>query len=173
MSELQADDRPLTSALRAVAAADRTRRASAAVEARLLAEVMSIARVRRVRRRALIGVAAALLLFAIALPSWKPASRQALTSEPDRVVGGLDGYERELTTEFFPLTYSSVPASGERVVRMQVPRTALARFGVTSFVVADDRSSTVVAEVIVGDDGLARAVRFVHVAGLDEQEQKQ
>jgi len=64
--------------------------------------------------------------------------------------------------------------SGGLVVRMQVPRAALARFGVAAFVVADDRSSTVLAEVVVGNDGLARAVRFVRAAGISElQEQKQ
>jgi hypothetical protein len=81
---------------------------------------------------------------------------------------------REVTTDFFPLTYSSVPAPGGQLVRMQVPRTALATFGVASFGVPGDRSATVMAEVVVGNDGLARAVRFVRAVGINEQqEQKQ
>jgi len=174
VDELRPDGESLTSALRAVAAADRSRGVSPAVEARVLAEVRSIARVRRIRSRALRVAAAAVLFFAIALRQWQSSSEPPVTSDPDRVVGGLDTAPRELATEFFPLTYSSVPVSGGQVVRMQVPRAALARFGVTSFVVADDRSSTVLAEVVVGNDGLARAVRFVRAAGISElQEQKQ
>ena len=174
MDELRPDGESLTSALRAVAAEDRSRGVSAAVEARLLAEVRSIARVRRIRRRALMVAAAAMLFVAIALPQWQSSSRPAVASDPDRAVGGINSDTRELATAFFPLTYSSVPVSGGQVVRMQVPRAALARFGVTSFGVADDRSSTVLAEVVVGNDGLARAVRFIRAAGISElQEQKQ
>ena len=46
---------------------------------------------------------------------------------------------------------------------MWTPRTALASFGLTPpDAAADIRSTdTVLADVLVGDDGLARAVRFV------------
>ena len=61
-----------------------------------------------------------------------------------------------------------------QIVRMQVPRAALERFGVASFETASDDTLTVTAEVVVGNDGLARAVRFVRAAGAGErQEQKQ
>jgi hypothetical protein len=45
---------------------------------------------------------------------------------------------------------------------MDVPRTALSRFGVISADGMDRATGTVLADVLVGDDGLARAVRFVH-----------
>jgi hypothetical protein len=174
VNEQQPDDRLLTSALRVVAAEDRAHGAAAAVEARLLAEVRSVARGSRIRARMLMVAAAAMLFLAIALPLWQATGRQAPLTDPGHQAGGLEINGRELATEFFPLTYSSVPASGAQVVRMQVPRSALTRFGVASFVVADDRSATVVAEVVVGNDGLARAVRFVRAARNDElQEQKQ
>jgi hypothetical protein len=173
MNESRPGDESLTSALRAVAADDQALGASPAVEARLLAEVRSVSRGRRTRTRVVVLAAAAVLFMAIALPFWQPSSREAVVADPDRVTGGIEAGTGEVATDFFPLTYSTVPASGGQVVRMQVPRAALARFGVASFVVAEDRSATVLAEVIVGNDGLARAVRFVRVAGINElQEQK-
>jgi hypothetical protein len=33
-------------------------------------------------------------------------------------------------------------------------------------------SSTVLADVVVGNDGLARAVRFVRVVGINEQQEQ-
>jgi hypothetical protein len=174
VNERQPDDRLLTSALRAIAAEDREHGASAAVEARVLAEIRAIARGSRIRTRMLMVAAAAMLFLAIALPLWQASGRQAPITDPGGAAGRREAEARELATEFFPLTYSSVPASGGQVVRMQVPRAALSRFGVASFVVADDRSTTVLAEVVVGNDGLARAVRFVRAARSDElQEQKQ
>jgi hypothetical protein len=45
---------------------------------------------------------------------------------------------------------------------MEVPRTALASFGLASPDMQSGSSSrTVLADVLVGEDGLARAVRFV------------
>jgi hypothetical protein len=77
---------------------------------------------------------------------------------------------RELVTEFFPLRYSNVPARGGYVVRMQVPRTALASFGATAPAgVSNDPN--ILADVVVGDDGLARAVRFVQVIHDEQEEQ--
>ena len=179
MDELQPGDRTLTSALRAVAAEDRSRGASAAVEARLLAEVRSIAHARRIRTGVGLLAAAAVWFIAMAVPAWRASNHEAAIHEATRVesnraTGMAETNMREVTTDFFPLTYSSVPAPGGQLVRMQVPRTALATFGVASFSVPGDRSATVMAEVVVGNDGLARAVRFVRAVGVNEQqEQKQ
>jgi hypothetical protein len=71
----------------------------------------------------------------------------------------IPGVGRTTATGFFPLFYASVPASSTQVIRMEVPRAALAQFGLDS---ADANvNGTVLADVLVGDDGLARAVRFV------------
>ena len=70
--------------------------------------------------------------------------------------------DAEAVTAFLPLLYSSVPLSNGQVIRMEVPRRALASFGLASIdAVEAGRSGTVLADVLVGDDGLARAVRFV------------
>ena len=163
----------LTAGLRAVAEDDERLGSSNAVGLRLLAEVQAIANARRRRATVLSLAAAAALLAALAVPAWR-----SLQSRADVSVAG-DGpvVTRELVTEFVPLRYSNVPARGGYVVRMQVPRTALASFGATAPAgISDDPN--ILADVVVGDDGLARAVRFVQVihgnpaeAGLHEQEQ--
>jgi len=162
MNETEPEDRALTSALRAVAEDDERSGPSAAVERRLLAEVQSIARARETRTRVVPLAAAAALLVAIALPAWYASTRRSV-AERGAVSDRDPGSTREEATEFFPLPYSDVPAPGGYMVRMQVPRTVLTSFGVTTFVAPDDRSATVLADVLVGGDGLARAVRFVRV----------
>lgn len=69
--------------------------------------------------------------------------------------------EPEVTTEFFPLSNGGGLASGEggQVVRVELPRTALASFGLP--VNAETAGGRVRADVLLGEDGTARAIRFV------------
>jgi len=133
--------------------------ASAGIEARLLAEVRSIAAARRRRMTIAAFAAAAVVLFALWIGSQRivPArSREARVAE--------------VTTDFMPLAYSRVPSTNLQVVRLAVPRTALISFGLTPPEPLDRTfTDTVVADVLVGDDGLARAVRFVRPAADQEQ----
>jgi hypothetical protein len=154
------DDRRLMDALRAVAEDDAMLGASPQVRDRLLAEVHAIARPRWTRMRLLQLAAAAILFVAIALPAWYSARRSSAVT-PDDASGTRQTSVREETTDFFPLAYSNVPAPGGYVVRMQVPRATLDSFGVMGFAPPGDPSATVAADVLVGGDGLARAVRFV------------
>ena len=155
----------LSDGLRAVAEDDDQLGASNAVGLRLLAEVQAIADARRRRTMGLSLAAAAVLVTALAVPVWR-----TLQSRPDPAVADGPVVTRELVTEFFPLRYSNVPARGGYVVRMQVPRTALASFGATAPAgVSNDPN--ILADVVVGDDGLARAVRFVQVIHDDQEEQ--
>jgi hypothetical protein len=159
MRDQHEDERLLTEALRAVAEDDESLGASSQVRDRLLAEVHAIARPRWNRMRMLQLAAAAILFVAIALPAWYAARRSSpVTQDAGDTVRTV---VREETTDFFPLAYSNVPAPGGYVVRMQVPRATLDSFGVTGFAPAGDPSATVAADVLVGGDGLARAVRFV------------
>jgi len=67
----------------------------------------------------------------------------------------------EVATDFFPLTYSgdsSVVESGH-VVRVRMPRSALIAFGVPMNVYRT--GELVNADLFIGDDGLARAIRFI------------
>ncbi|HQR39552.1 MAG TPA: hypothetical protein PLF26_14270 [Blastocatellia bacterium] len=67
----------------------------------------------------------------------------------------------ETVTDYIPLTYlddATAMESGQ-VVRIDVPRSSLAAFGLP---VSQDRlDERVKADIIIGDDGLARAIRFV------------
>jgi hypothetical protein len=166
MQNTEDRDRALSAALRALAEDDRAAGASAAVEARLLAEVRSIGTARRRPRSSIFLAIAAALVLAVALPVWQlgthrlPAQRAA---EPART------WEREIATAFLPLAYSSVPVTNAQIVRMQVPRSALASFGLAPRGTSDP--AMVLADVLVGEDGLARAVRFVRPVPSQEQKQ--
>jgi hypothetical protein len=174
MNEPGSDRWSLSSALRAVAADDEGRGTSPAVEARLLAELRVIARARQRRTTCVALAAAAVLFIAVALPVWQTPTRTPAVTGVVAVNGtATDDPAREVTTAFFPLEYSNVPAPGSHLVRLQVPRAALARFEVPSFDRANDGSSTVLADVVVGNDGLARAVRFVRFASSDEAQEQE
>ncbi len=65
----------------------------------------------------------------------------------------------ESATEFIALSYLPASESGQ-VVRVKVPRSMMVSLGVSTNV---ERSKELInAEVIVGDDGAARAIRFLN-----------
>lgn len=69
--------------------------------------------------------------------------------------------QREVATEFIPVMYGQglPPIEGGRLIRVQLPRSALWSFGLPMNV--DRAGSRITADVLVGNDGMARAVRFV------------
>ena len=150
----------LEASLRARAVPDNEEGASAAVQLRLLEEVR---RLRHMRRRSFVktSVLMTLLCVGTVVPIWHlathdigapPSASQRLPTLPTK----------EMVTAFFPLSYSDVPMSGGRLVRLEVPRQAALAFGVdASEPTPGSGASTVLADILVGDDGLARAVRFV------------
>lgn len=73
----------------------------------------------------------------------------------------LNSNPREIATEFLPLGSMSEASlqDGGQIVRVELPRSALANFG---FPVNMDRyNERVKADLVVGMDGLAHAIRFV------------
>ena len=159
MQERKHIDPSLSGALRALAEEDRERSASAAVEARLLREVRSIGRAKQRRGLMAIAAIAAAVFIAVSVPGWHasplPVARNT-GAGGDTIVNGAD------TEAFIPLIYASVPMTNGQIVRLEVSRSALASYGAAAAdVPGDRRSATVVADVLVGEDGLARAVRFV------------
>ena len=66
----------------------------------------------------------------------------------------------EIATDFIPLSYMSAASlqDGGQIVRVELPRSALANFGLP---VNMDRNDRVKADVLYGIDGLAHAIRFV------------
>ena len=71
------------------------------------------------------------------------------------------GYRPEIATDFIPLRYMNVAnlQEGGQIVRVEVPRAALANFGLP--VNMDRYNERVKADVLYGVDGLAHAIRFV------------
>jgi hypothetical protein len=155
------DDLDLAGALRALAEADEKLRASPGVEARLRREVEAIARARRAARVKTFALAASLAL-AVGAAVWSVGAGRGV---PQTIVN----VPIERTTDFYPLHYSSVPAADVHLVRLEVSRAALASFGLEGGDAPPNTAdTTVLADVIVGSDGLARAIRFV---GIEEQRQ--
>ena len=74
----------------------------------------------------------------------------------------IDEANNEITTDFFPISYGSAPnlQEGGQLMRVELPRSAMARFGLP--VNMERASETVKADVLIGSDGLAQAIRFVH-----------
>lgn len=67
----------------------------------------------------------------------------------------------EVTTEFMPVGYLNAAAlqDGGQIVRVELPRTTLASFGLP--VNMDRYNEKVKADVLLGVDGMAHAIRFV------------
>jgi hypothetical protein len=77
----------------------------------------------------------------------------------DSVTSYAGDYEE--TTEFVSVNYeeSQIPIESGQVIRVRMPRSALARFGLP--VNLEQADVPVKADVLVGEDGLARAIRFI------------
>ena len=72
-----------------------------------------------------------------------------------------DNHADEIATDFLPLTFtadSTAPESGH-LVRVTSPRSALLAMGLPMN--AERAGELVRADVFIGDDGLARAIRFI------------
>jgi hypothetical protein len=68
----------------------------------------------------------------------------------------------EVATDFIPLVHGDEmsPYDGGQLVRVEMPRAALAAFGLPMNM--ERAGERVKADVVFGNDGLARAIRFVH-----------
>jgi len=67
----------------------------------------------------------------------------------------------EITTDFLPVTYGSMANldAGGQIVRVELPRTTMANFGLPVNMERSDER--IKADVLLGVDGLAHAIRFV------------
>ncbi len=121
-------------------------------------------RVRRTwRRRVLAGAVAAMLVLGAVVALRKTMDTRAvrmgaaLLVEPDD--GPVAETGDEVMTDFIPLVYDPAPIGHGSLVRVELPRAALSAFGLP---VNEDRDEDLVqADLLVDDDGLMRAVRFV------------
>ncbi len=69
--------------------------------------------------------------------------------------------QQEIATDFLPLAYEAAdqPMESGQVIRIQIPRTALASFGLP--INPERTNDTVKADLLLADDGSARAIRFI------------
>jgi hypothetical protein len=152
---MNADERELLEGLHAIAA-DGPCQAPPNIEARLLAEFRKRSRLRRARiwmSAASIGAVAA----AIAVLVWiGPRAPKPEVVQQDATV-----LADETAGDFYPLPDADglPPIESAMVVRVQMPMASLELIG---FPISEDRAGgPVEAEVLLGQDGLARGVRLV------------
>jgi hypothetical protein len=92
--------------------------------------------------------------YSLSLHSSNPASARSPLVSTKKT-------RNEIATDFFAVgdTSASSLADGGQLVRVELPRSALMRFGLP--VNMDRANERVKADVLVGSDGIARAIRFV------------
>ena len=162
----------VAAALRALAEQDRSREAPEEVENRVLQAFQRRRAVRKFKAVALasLAVAAAItLFFATAHEHPRPVVPAAIKGEPAAVAMAPEPAPaqarprkqkpREIVTEFFPLLDVAPPFERGELLRVIVPASTMRKVGLP---VNEDRlGDRVYADVLVGQEGLARAIRFV------------
>jgi hypothetical protein len=160
------NEREVAAALRALATDSQGLEAPARVERALIAAYRRGARARPAGRSGALwpiwGVAAAVVLLAVA------AALQPRAPGPVAVPNAADSKALEIAetgefaTEYFALQSGTdlTALEGAPVVRMKLPRTVLASFGLPMN--PERAEEPVQADVVLGPDGIARAVRFVN-----------
>jgi hypothetical protein len=164
----QEDERAVTEALAALAARTAGAEAPARVELALRRALRETEKGEHRRRRhaglvrsaklALLATAAVVAVLAIVPRARPPAGNGAATrsSSPPPAAAVAAG----VGSEFVSLGYGEdlQELDAFQVVRVELPRTALAAFG---WPAGDAQAGAVTAEVILGHDGVARAIRLV------------
>lgn len=93
----------------------------------------------------------------IAKKQTKEKSAKTIGKSPERKIAPASAAE-ETKTDFIALTYAPETDSGQ-IVRVKVPGSMMVALGVKANV--EKESELVNAEVLLGDDGMARAIRFI------------
>ena len=159
--------RELEAGLRSVAAGFHKLEAPPRVEARLLASFRTLSGIEPVRARrrwipVLTWAAAFAVMLALGIFLIRERQPEAVRSP---VVRGVESAMLESPSElegFIPLPSSDAVGVNEDmdVVHVEVPRSAMLAVGLE--VSADHAGEMVEADVMLGSDGVARAVRFVN-----------
>lgn len=166
-------------ALEALAEQDRHLGASSSVETRLTHAF----RARRTRRTKSWAAAGAIAMVAVVVIAAVVNRPQSVVSKPSALVVEAPlqvvappappiiakhirkrapieaAPAREIVTDFFPLMDPAPPFDRGEILRVQLPATAMRAVGLP---VADDHlADQIQADVLVGEEGLPRAIRFV------------
>jgi hypothetical protein len=149
------NERELLENLRALAA-DGPQTAPDRVERRLRAEFRM--RTRRQRARLWTSLAGVAAVAGIALLLWVREAPKPAAGPMKNIVAAE--MEEEADASFYPLPQAeSLPdVENAMVVRVQLPVSSLRSLG---FPVDEERADEVQAELLLGQDGLARGVRLV------------
>jgi len=168
-------NRDVREALRVLAAADAEIEGSGELEARARSAFRAHRRRRMVRHALAWTIAAAaaivaVMSFAVRRPEAPVVAKMvreapALTTPSAPVVAApkpvrrVGRRPREIVTDFFPLIEAPPPLDRGELVRVMVPAATMRRVGLP---VNEDRlADQVKADVLVSEDGLATAIRFV------------
>ncbi len=97
-------------------------------------------------------------------PTNQPELRQQIASGRRRTVRGAKAsptIREEVTTDFIALANENelVPLESGQVLRVELPTSTLISMGLP--ITAEDVSKPILADLLVGQDGMARAIRFV------------
>ncbi|MBD0371862.1 MAG: hypothetical protein ICV60_13565 [Pyrinomonadaceae bacterium] len=89
----------------------------------------------------------------------RPGITSVRKSDIDR--SGMSQTGGEIATDFMPVSYGDNlnDLDNGRIVRVEMPRSALAQFGLP--VNMERANERIKADVLIGDDGMPRAIRFV------------
>ncbi|HXU08672.1 MAG TPA: hypothetical protein VN743_06715, partial [Blastocatellia bacterium] len=87
--------------------------------------------------------------------------KPVIKSKPAAPDSNVSRREVEIATDFFPLVNREAltQLDSGQLVRVELPRSALMSFGLPMNM--ERAGERIKADVVVGDDGLARAIRFV------------
>jgi hypothetical protein len=169
MQQHQDQERTLSGWLRQVADADAGSGASPLVRERLLAEMREQRRTRRTAAIKMYAVAAGLVIATV-VPVWQLTTTQPSSSASPRSVAATG--EAEVATVFYPLAYGGVPVTQGSIVRVAMSPSAVAALGgIEPLDVPGSSADALLADVVVGEDGLARAVRFVRMLPRDRAQE--
>jgi hypothetical protein len=152
-------DQKLLAGLRELAT-DGPREAPLSLEERLLGELRRRSQARR--RNRWVGLGTAAIAAGLALTMIRPASMhrgQSIASA--QVSGETPAQSDEVALNFYPLPDSDElpPLESATIVRVQLPMSSLRLMGLP--VSEDGAADFVEADMLLGQDGLARGVRFV------------
>lgn len=158
--------------LRALAESDRDKEAPPEVEVRLRAAFLRKYKQRRIWPYFAVAaaMAAGMALFFVRVP--KPQTMEISIVTPpvpalpavgeSALVNRTRKPPQEIVTEFYPLMEDPMPFERGELLRVSLPAAAMRSVGVP---VSEDRLTEMVqADVLVGQEGLARAIRFVNTS---------
>jgi hypothetical protein len=102
---------------------------------------------------------------------WQLTTRPVVEESPRAET--MPSGDAEVATAFYPLAYGAVPVTRGNIVRVAVSPAAVAALGAEPLGGNTSPTDVLLADVVVGEDGLARAVRFVRTVPRDSLQEQQ